>query len=174
MSNKPTKDEMEFIRLELSQAIETFRSQFSLMIQIGTVFVIANVTLLGYGISSKSAGIFFVSALIPLVLLYAAVGASRFMLPVLYTAIILESKYKTANTDWLASTFVAIRTSTEYVNGLLEINKEKNYEERLRKIKDQKLKLFTSTRHTILLFTFSFGQVIAGLFLYYVFNWQLF
>ena len=102
---KPDLRMSEFAAKELELAIGTFREQFSLLIQIATVLVIANVTVGGYAISEKIAGLLFFTALFPFSILFVSSGIRRYMLPIVYTAVAIEHKYGQDEIDWLASTF---------------------------------------------------------------------
>lgn len=53
-------------RLQLQQAVETYRAQLSLMVQILTILVIADITLVGYAVTAKSAVIVAIGTAFPL------------------------------------------------------------------------------------------------------------
>jgi hypothetical protein len=170
ISNKDS----DFANLQLKECIETFRSQFNLLIQIFTVFMLANVTILGFAISNQISGILLVGAIIPILLLYVAYGGSKFMLPVLYTAILLEKKYGERNTDYLASTFISTMISVDFLNRLQEISRIKNFDERTTTLKRQKFTLIYRRKFRALLIFISIGQVAVAILLNIVFSWPLF
>lgn len=171
----PSEPEVEFVRLQLEQALETYRTQFSLMIQVATVLVIADVTIVGYAISARIAGILLIGAIFPTIILGIMHSAGKWMLPIIYNAVSLESKYGGANIDWLASTLLSTIVSTEYVDRLRSISSIRNADERiaqLRRVPEPLLGIRSKTRLTLILI--AIGQVIAPAILSLVFGWRLF
>lgn len=167
-------DELEFIHLQLTQAIETFRMQFNLLVQILTVFVIADVSILGYAISIQSVGIIMIAAIIPLFMIVVIYGASRFMIPILYTAIVLEDKYPKQNTDWLMATYLSVVVSTDFVEQLRDISQTKNHEQKIQKLRKQRLKMIDRRIFDILLLTISLTHLLTSFVLIWKFNWKIF
>lgn len=167
-------DEIEFARLEFEQAIETFRTQFNLVIQILTVFVVSDVTIIGYAISSQIAGIFMVGALIPLMMIIVIIGVSKFMIPVLYTALIIESQYGKRNTDWLVSTYISVVVSIKFIRRVQEISYIDNYDERIALLKKQKLEMVDRPHFRTLLFALSLLHVVSAVLLNIFFSWRIF
>ena len=96
-NNSHLSDDTSFAIMQVKEAIETYRSQFSLLIQILTVFVVADVTIIGYGVSNQIAGMGVVGAFIPLMMMFVISGAGRFMLPVIFTAVSIERKFAKQN-----------------------------------------------------------------------------
>jgi hypothetical protein len=56
----------QFLRQQLDQAIQTYRSALTVLVQIMTVLIVANVTVWGYAINYKIAGMIFIGAVFPL------------------------------------------------------------------------------------------------------------
>lgn len=182
MSNKDTKpqnvsispEKLGFVKSQLEQAFETFRVQFSLLTQVASVLVLADVTVIGYAISTKNAGILLIGALFPIIIRRVAQFASKLMLPVIYSAVSLETKYGGAGEDWLASTFLGV-LSIEYIEELKSISTIQDTHQRMAKLRLSPLILFgkgSKTRLILLLVTLS--QIIAPVVLFLFFNWQLF
>jgi hypothetical protein len=166
-------DEIEFARLEFGQAIETFRTQFSLAIQILTVFVVADVTIIGYAISSQIAGIFIAGALIPLMMILVIVGVGKFMIPVLYTAAIIESRYGKRNIDWLVSTFTSVVVSSKFIRRIQDISRIDNHEERIALLKKQRLEMIDRPHFRALLFVLSLLHIVSAAVLNIFFGWRI-
>jgi len=166
-------DEIAFARLEFQQAIESFKTGFSLTIQILTVFVVANVTIIGYAISSQLAGIFIVGALIPLMMILVIVGVSKFLMPVLYTAATIESRYGKRNIDWLISTTTSVIVSSNFLRRIQDISHIDNHEERIKLLKKQRLEMIDRPHFRALLFVLSLLQIVSAAILNIFFDWRI-
>ncbi len=90
MRNADLLSEVE--RLQLGEAIATYRMQFSLLIQAGTVLVTASLTVLGFGFTTRSAFLVWLAVSFLVALIVLAVQARRSMKPVIVTAITLENR----------------------------------------------------------------------------------
>ena len=167
---------MKIIEKELEQAIESIRTQIALTVNVLTALVIADVTLIGYSISVKSAGIFMIGAILPFTMLIIGKTVKRLMVPVAFTAIYLEFKYGDKKDSYLAITFISYLLSQEKVKKLIEISTVEDYSKRI-----QLLKKFDDSFHWSqygiifkLILIILFGQVIVPLFLYLFFQWSIF
>lgn len=132
MANQETQS--EFARSQFEQAVETYRTQFSLLIQIATVLVVANATIVGYAMSKQTSGILFVGPLFPIVILLVANAIFRLSIPIVYTAVSLEHRYGEGDSDWLASTFLMFAASNTYVEEMKAICSIENHEERMKRL----------------------------------------
>ena len=167
-----TEMEFQIASLQLSQAIETFRSQFNLLIQILTVFVVADVTIIGYAVSNQIAGVLLVGALVPLVMDLVSYGAGKFMLPVLYTAVVVEKNMKRyGKYDSLAETFISTLISTSFLDELHKISQIENYDDRLRALRKKNLPLVSRDRFRRMLAVVALMHVATALALGLAFNW---
>jgi hypothetical protein len=90
MRNADLLSEVE--RLQLGEAITTYRMQFSLLIQAGTVLVTASLSVLGFGFTTRSAFLVWLAVSFLVALIVLAVQARRSMKPVIVTAITLENR----------------------------------------------------------------------------------
>jgi len=171
----PPTAKPEFVISEFEQAAETFRTQFSLLTQAMTVLVLADVTLIGYAISTQISGIIVIGAIFPIMILYIAFSVDRLMLPIVYTAISLEHKYGGGNTDWLASTFLSMVTPSENVDKLKAISVIQDPKERIRKLRTLKTPLVFGAQGTtcIVIALVALGQVVAPIVLTLAFKWRL-
>lgn len=164
--------EKDFICLQFAQSIETFRAQYNLAVQIFTALVIADVTIVGFAVSNKISGIVLIAGMFPLLIIYVAYGANQHMIPVLYTAITIETKYGMQNEDWLASTFFSARVSPELLRRWQEISKIENFEERIAAIRKQRMGLVHNKRFRITLLIISLLHIAGAAFLSLVFKWK--
>jgi hypothetical protein len=80
----------EALRLELQEAIVTFRQQATLGVQIAGFIATADSLLLVYGFAQHQSGIFLIASLTPIILLIAYVEILKSALPVGYVAMVLE------------------------------------------------------------------------------------
>jgi hypothetical protein len=84
----------ESLRLELREAIATFREQAGRMTQ-GIGFVVtADSLLLAYGFSQKESGILFIASLMPVLALAIFFHFLRVSEPVVYVAMVLERQLR--------------------------------------------------------------------------------
>lgn len=167
--------EPEFVGLQIEQAMETYRTQISLLIQIMIVLVIADVTVVGYSISTQISGILLIGSLFPIMILYAIYTIHRKMLPALYTAVSLEHRYGGSDVDWLASTFLSTTISTEYVATLKTISSIQDPIERIERLRGVPIVFLGSGKGVtrIALILVAIGQVIAPVILSLSFGWRL-
>jgi len=94
------------------------------------------------------------------------------MMPVLYTAVSIESKYGIQNEDWLASTFLSARVSPEILKRCQEISNVGKFEERIKAIRKQRMALIYSKRFIAVLAILSLMHIAGAVFLSSVFKWK--
>jgi len=167
-------DKIGFIEKQLDLAISTFIDQFKLIIQIVTALVVANITILGYAISTKTAGMMFVGALIPVMISYVLYMASQFMTPIIYTASNLENKYNTRENDFLISTFLSHVISIDYLKALNKIGAIEDPDERFKKLRKLGLPIFNRRSFQIALIILSIEELLLPYVLHTYFGWQYF
>jgi len=93
MGKQPPPD-VESVRLELQEAIATFRELAGRMTQ-GIGFVVtADSVLLAYGFSQRESGILLVASLMPVLALLIFFQFLRMSAPVIYVAIVLERQLR--------------------------------------------------------------------------------
>lgn len=169
-------DKAEFARVEVAQAIETFRTQFSWLIQIITLLVLADVTVVGYAISEQIASVLLIGAVFPIMIIYARNRVNRLMVPVIYSAISIEHEYGGTKSDWLMATFLALTNSPDYVEALVTLSAEKDknqWIQKYREVRQPILGIGKGLTHTALILI-TFGQLILPVILALFFNWRLF
>jgi hypothetical protein len=163
---------LSFSQLQMTQAIETFRAQLSLLIQILTVLVISDVTILGFAFSSQISGVILVAAIVPLIMIIIVTKISRYMIPVIYTALTLEVKIGKGKPDYLVSTFLSSVVSAKFTKELYEISLVRGYDERIERLRKIRLSMFDKKSSRYLLLIFSLLQVLVSILLNSIFNWR--
>jgi hypothetical protein len=118
LADAPSPGELEIAKLQLQQALDTFRTQMSLLVQICTVMIIADCTVIGYSLANKAAVVLMVGSLFPILIRYTVEAIGRLSIPVLYSAVSIEQRYGAHDVDGLISTFLSFTSSPEYVQKL--------------------------------------------------------
>jgi hypothetical protein len=98
----------ESLRLELQEAIATFRHQLALLMQAFGIVVTADSALLAYGFAQRKSGILLVASLLPLALLVLFIEVITGLTPIAYVAMRLERKLS-LDGEPLISTWVLTR-----------------------------------------------------------------
>lgn len=169
----------DFIKSQTEQAITTYGNQINLFVQVITILTLANVTVVGYAISEKIAGIIGIGSFFPLMIIGTAMLANEITLPIIYTAVSLEQKYGSEEMDWVASTFVSTIFSIEYLQKFKEISKISDPSERIRQLKLVKIPIFQKDkgimrRSSGIAFILFFAvQFILPFILHFWFGWRL-
>jgi hypothetical protein len=101
----------EISKVQLQQCVETYRVQMSLLVQICTVFILADATMVGYALQQQLAGALLVGIVFPLAMLVVMRVVVRMTIPVLAAAIAIETKYKDSDAPGFVSTFVSTAIS---------------------------------------------------------------
>ena len=171
-----TSVEAEFARVQIEQAMETVRSAFALLVQTMTALMLANITIVGFALSTQRAGLLLFGFLFPATILYAMYRADRALVPIVYTAVNLEAKYGGKSTDWLASTFAVMLTSAEAIAALKEIGSEPDYEQRINQLRKVGASLLGSRKSLaqVMLAIVAIIELIAPIVLILVFQWSFF
>ncbi len=142
--------QLQFIlEKEIAEAFSTYRMQFTLFTQLLTVVAVANVTIIGFAISSKNLNILFIGSACPILILLIKIRSEQLMFPIVYSAYHLEQKLGFKNIDWLAGTYIS--TFVESHDKILwQINQKKTQEERMAFLKERcrvrHYKLFSKQR----------------------------
>lgn len=167
---------INLIEKELEQAIETIRTQLSLTVNAFTVLVLADITLIGYAINTKSAGIIFVGSIIPIIILIVGYTVKKLMVPIAFTAIYLESRYGDKDGTYLASTFIYFILNQKTISRLKKIADEEDKNKRLQLLKKINTN-FHWTPHgiiSIVVFIIFIGQISLPLILAYYLGWKFY
>lgn len=88
----PAHPESESLRLELQEAIASYRLLSSSVTQVAGFLAAADAALIAYGFAQLVSGILLVASAMPLILVVAYVEILQSTLPVIYVAMTLEQK----------------------------------------------------------------------------------
>ncbi len=120
----------ELTKLQLQQSIETYRLQMSLLVQVCTVLILADASVVGYAIQQRLAGIIWVGALFPLGMLMIIHIVVRLTLPIVATAVCIETKYKDPAVPGLVSTFLSYAVEPAFIDEIRSAMDKPTEEER--------------------------------------------
>jgi len=165
-----------FIEKELELAIETIRIQFSIAINVLTVMVLANITLIGYSFNSQSAGILLLGSILPFIMYKVILSAKKYMVPVAFTAIYLEKEYGEKKDSYIALTFINFILGQKVLNELNEIAALKTHEERMQLLKKINRKYHWTPFGIVskLIITITLVQLLSPLLFILFLNWKWF
>jgi hypothetical protein len=172
----PGKIELPFLISQLQQSQDAYRLVITLTSQFITVLVVANVTLIGYAISQRVAGILLVGPIFPAGIIVAVLVGRRSALPIAYTVVNLEYKYGRRAADWLGSTFVSIFVNAAYVDELLEVGRIADFHERMARLRKMRGPLVGSGRGIVRasMILVALVQAAAAIVLWLYFGWRMF
>lgn len=176
-ASQVSKTEDEFARLQYQQAIETYRTQLSLLVQIMTVLVLADATVAGYAITTQIASVWLIGALFPMIIRVVSIIALRLMAPVLLTAVSVERKYRIDGVPLLASTFISATITPQYLRQLMDICDITDPEELRRKLDLLPKPSFTMKGSRFIrdaLVAIAIGQILVALICWLLLGWRLY
>ena len=167
------KLEEEIVKLELDQAINTFKTQITLGVNILTILVIADVTLTGYAIREKSMGIMLIGIIFPIALIIISKIIKRLITPVIFTGYQLEKQFGPDH-PLLITTFVRFLSKPSAI--ALDEILEKDIEEQTKLLQDfhREFSLTKGKHFASIMYVVTFGQLLVPILLYYFFNWNMF
>ncbi|MCC6602131.1 MAG: hypothetical protein IT327_02915 [Anaerolineae bacterium] len=162
----------QFVEVELKEALATFRSQFTLLVQVLAALLAANVAYLGYALQLEKAAIIAIGAVFPLAVLVVFFRAKKLMSPILFSAVNLEELIFDPGIG-LVSNFLVHIHGQSYVDQLLSLSNEKDIEKRRRILK--KLPIPMSSRGLVrtACVLAAVGQIALSLVLWLYFKWPL-
>jgi hypothetical protein len=169
-----TNSDSDFAALQLKESLETLRTQVNLLIQILSGFIFLNVTIMGFAVTNKLAGLFFVGALIPLAMIFIIQGALKWIVPILYTSVSLEKKYGVQDADYLVSTFLAFIISEDFHKILQQVRLIKNHDERVHTFGKEASKLVNLTRLRVVMYVVAWAEAMVAIQLKAGFHWNFF
>ena len=119
---------------EFTQAMEMYRSNSTVTIQVLTVLVVADVTLLGFAFERHSAVILFLTGFLPIAGLMAYYRMGYYMKPVIYASLLLENRFRPPSGDLLATSLIGMQTSGDTFNKIVEIAEDQDFERRMQRL----------------------------------------
>ncbi|WP_299229731.1 hypothetical protein [uncultured Psychroserpens sp.] len=150
-----SKNEFDLIIHQYQEGIITFRTQISLLIQIITVLVVGNITVVGFAFQNISSTLLFVGAVFPIAIIIASRLTKKLMNPIIENCLEIEQKYLSKESPKLIHGF-ASKILIKYDN------------ESISKINFTNSRIFRNIFYLI-----SIGQILLGFLLHYYFNWYI-
>ncbi len=169
----PSEIPREFLREELGQAIEMFRTLWSLVVQVGVGLVAANVALLGWAVSKRLITPVMFGSLFPTAIVVLVERIRKAMAPVVFTAVSLEDRFGGQTEDWLMATFVSTN-SDEFVDRLRSIAAQPTKPERMRAISSLRIPVRFDRPLRVSMLSVAAAQLVSPAFLVFVPGWQWF
>lgn len=162
--------------MQLQQAIETYRTQLTLLIQILTILVVGDVTVTGVALNTKVAAAIGLGAVFPLAMVYVGSSVFRLSIPLIYCAVRIETIHSRDRTGGLMSTFIAFTQSAGYLREMQAIARDESLEsqtKRLKKIKAPAIRASIISGRLIM-FGLAILHVVVAAVLCVKFGWPLF
>lgn len=170
------KPETAFIISQLQQHVETYRMILTITVQILTVLVLGNVTLVGYAISQQIAGILLIGPLFPVGIIITVFLVGHFAMPIIYSYLNLERKFGGDWADWLGKTFFSYMFTAKFVSQMLEAGSLPDWDKRYTALKKMPMVVVGTGKGIIraCLALVAVGQVAAAIVLWLYFDWRMF
>lgn len=146
----------DLVLIQYQESSNTFRTQVTLVVQIITALIIANITLAGFAFENKSALLLILGAFFPLTILLLVFFAKRLMTPFIENCISIEKKYLNEKDTKMITDFV-----------------KKTQKKKVQKNLD-KLTYTNSILSKFIFICLMVGQVILGIAFYCRLDWTLF
>ncbi|KAA3616606.1 MAG: hypothetical protein DWQ05_12815 [Calditrichaeota bacterium] len=165
----------EFAKIEFEQTLITFRSMLTLAVQLSTLMMLANVTLIGYAFKEHKSAIFLIGAFLPVVLIIGIRETGKVITPLFFSAFFIEKENDFSSTPWHI-TFTALLILPENLQKKFDqIHSEcTNSKEMAAQLKGI-VTPFLGTKQSLTfagLLLFSLGQLAISVYLYYYQGWQ--
>lgn len=159
----------KYIDREVAEIFETIRSTFRLTVSLSAVLTTANITLLGFAFSNRSASLIFLGSFFPMVYMAFLAYAYKVFIALALSAMRLE-KFA-PNGALFASTVVSFVIPSTYLT-LSKIIRLDEYDEQLNELRKNYVMPFTPFTH-ILIPLWILVQIIGSIFLWHFFDWPL-
>jgi len=121
--------------------METFRHGVTSLAQLVTVFVLADITLIGFAIDNQIAGIIFLGALFPLFIMNSASVVGKLLTPTIFTAYCIEQKCG-AEISGLMHTGLRVNFSREVAHKLAAISAISNIDDQAAQLRRLNISMF--------------------------------
>ena len=164
----------DFTKTQLQQSIETYRAQLSLLVQICTVFVVADATTVGYALQVRFGGVLWVGLIFPVAMLLVMRGILRMTIPVLATAVSIETKCKGPDVGGLMSTFVAVSVSHRFLEQVRSAGLVETEAGRVKALSKLQVPILSGGRWVrLLVYLIIVGHAVAPIVLWKFAGWTL-
>jgi len=164
----------EFMIVQYEQAMETFRHGVTSLAQLVTVFVLADITLIGFAIDNQIAGIIFLGVLFPLFIINSASVVGKLLTPTIFTAYCIEQKCG-EKICGLMHSGLRVNLSSEVANKLEAISDMTNADDQAGQLRQINISMFGRRKNLVntLLILSALIHVITPLLLTSCFSWRL-
>ena len=122
---------LDFLKTQYDNAVQAYLNLFSQLVNIITILVIAEVTLVGFAITEKTAGLLFVGAIFPITILMLLRWIQNLQRSIAYTVILIEDKLKVSGIDGFAHSVLGMNYSVEFVDAMKRIGSMSDPGERM-------------------------------------------
>jgi hypothetical protein len=153
----PTRTVHKFIDLEYRECLESLRKGVEILFQIEIALALADLTLIGFGLTTGRAGVFFPGFALPFMMYKTLATSHTTLYPIVKRVSQIEAKY-----FFDREGFISI-----LANQFREDERLYGFERRLATIPGGR-----STR--MVFFGAAMLHIVAPLVLFYVFHWNLF
>jgi hypothetical protein len=138
------------IETEIKEIFTTYRSQHTLLTQLVTVFIIANVTVVGFVLKNDNVELLFLGAIFPILIIIVRIKTNQLMTPIIYSGISLESKFN-VEMDWVISTYTELTYPKSYlkIKEILKIEEKSIRILELKKMNSGIRMIFTKNNFTV-------------------------
>ena len=166
----------EFSRLELQEAINTIRDGLSVLVQIVTVLVVANVSIIGYAISEKYTGVIFLGAIIPLLVIVITRLVSRLLVPAVFTAYSVEKSFGVTEHECLMRLGLSVLSTAAFLKKLDAIEAQSGLDARSQGLRELNFSLLGPQQSAIfaIVCLISLIPILISFVLTYAFHWRMF
>lgn len=174
MSQDSEKINHDFLIVQYEQAMETFRHGVTSLAQLVTVFVLADLTLLGFAIDNQIAGIIFLGALFPIFIMNSASVVGKLLAPTVFTAYCIEQKCG-EEISGLMHTGLRVNLSPEVAQKLEAVRAMTSVEAQASQLRKIDISMFGRRKNIVnfLLILVALIHVMAPVLLTSRFSWRL-
>jgi hypothetical protein len=164
----------DFLIVQYEQAMETFRHGVTSLAQLVTVFVLADITLLGFAIDNQIAGIIWLGALFPVFIMNSASVVGKLLAPTIFTAYGIEQKCG-EEISGLMHTGLRVNLSPEVAQKLEAARAMPNVDEQAGQLRKIDISMFGRRKNLVnsLLVLVVLIHLLAPLLLTSRFSWRL-
>ena len=164
----------EFLIMQYEQAMETFRHGVTSLAQLVTVFVLADITLIGFAVDNQAAGVIFLGAVFPLFIINSASVVGKLLTPTIFTAYCIEQKCG-EEVSGLMHTGLRVNLPLAVARELEAIRAMTNTEAQAGQLRKIDISMFGRRKNlvNILLILVALIHVIAPMLLTSIFSWKL-
>ena len=164
-----------FITTQLEQSINTFRMGYTVLAQIITILVVANVTIVGYAITNQIAGVMIIGAAFPLLILFIADLSGHLLVPVIFTTFCIEKKYGEEGIEGLMTSGLSVNNGDAILNELSHIYSLQQKQDRVTALRKVKFSMLGNMKKFVYaaLLIFSLLEAVTPIILVEFYDWRL-